>query len=203
MNISPSNIVETGYDQGFKFVDSKGDYYKGFYHKDDKDRYWTGQTHTITSIRIYDTRKPINTDPNSLVKTLGSNNAYNKHYNQNLATVLLKSDFIQPTDTDYSLGFFPRYIVQLKASTIPENNIYELNAINFNKYRNDVSFLNSYNAIVVGWKLTGPLHDTYKDNIRIASGIIDTNKRSIQEAEKFITNLSLYFTDLIQFGKPS
>ena len=53
------------------------------------------------------------------------------------------------------------------------------------------------------WKLTGPLYDVYKDNIRMSSGIIDTNKRSIQEAEKFIPNLSLYFTDLTQFGRPS
>jgi hypothetical protein len=53
------------------------------------------------------------------------------------------------------------------------------------------------------WKLTGPLYDVYKDNIRTASGIIDTNKRSILDAEKTLPNLSLYLIDPLQFGKPS
>ena len=60
-----------------------------------------------------------------------------------------------------------------------------------------------YKSINLVWKLTGPLYDVYRDNIRILSGIIDSNKRSLSEAEKTMPNLSLYLTDPLQFGRPS
>jgi hypothetical protein len=107
-----------------------------------------------------------------------------------------------PTQQDYNNGYFIRYILKPTISS-QLNNFIEVKSDKYNQVvqSNDLQTLYKFANVV--WKLTGPLYDTYKDNIRIASGIIDTNKRSIQEAEKFIPNLSLYFTDLIQFGKPS
>lgn len=53
MYIPESYIIETGYSQGNDFlVMDSGQPYKGFYHKDKKNRYWSEEKHTNTSFLL-------------------------------------------------------------------------------------------------------------------------------------------------------
>jgi hypothetical protein len=204
MYIPVSNIVEVNYTDGFKFVvESTQQKYVGYYHKDKSNNYWSGQTHTDASVRLTDISDNKDTlSNNDITKLNYLNIGYDKLNPKTLPNTSIQSDFILPTNQDYINGFFIRYVVK---PTISTQNI-DFIEITSSKYStiiqsNDLLVLYKPTSLV--WKLTGPLYDVYKDNIRTLSGIIDTNKRSIQEAEKFIPNLSLYFTDLLQFGRPS
>jgi len=202
MYIPVSNIVETGFTSGNQFVvESTQLFYTGYYHKDNSNVYWSGQTHDNSSVVL----KNINS--NNLVDNDTRNNIVNFGYTKLNPKIFPQEsftpDFIIPTKQDYINGFFIRYILK---PTVGVNNVQSLNFIEvkYNKFiqvsqSQDLKTLYKPTSLI--WKLTGPLYDVYKDNIRISSGIIDTNKRSIAEAEKFIPNLSLYFTDLIQFNK--
>lgn len=204
MYIPVSNIVEVDYTDGFKFtVESTQQKYVGYYHKDKSGNYWSGQTHTDSSVKLIDISNNRDTlSSNDIAKLNYLNVGYNKLNPKSLPNTSIQSDFIHPTTQDYINGFFIRYVVKPTISTQTIDFI----EITSSKYSNIIQsndLLTLYKPTSFIWKLTGPLYDVYKDNIKMLSGIIDTNKRSIHEAEKFIPNLSLYFTDLTQFGRPS
>jgi hypothetical protein len=203
MYISPSNIVETGYTQGHQFVLPSGDSYKGFYHKDTKNRYWTGKEHTNSSIQLTNLTggETTNFDLNYLSKNTPISKTFTEIYNQNTDTPLLKNDIIRPSLEDFNKGYFTRYVAQLKSSLQPENNIVELNQTTFNNTVQNSNIIKSYRFASFDWRLTGPLHDRYYNNIRVESGIIDTNLRSLQDVEKkAIPNITLFITDPLQFA---
>jgi hypothetical protein len=205
MYIPASNIVETGFTSGNQFaVNSTQLPYTGYYHKDTSNVYWSGQTHDNSSVVL----KNLNTN-NSTDNNITRNNIVNFGYTKLNPKIFpqetFTSDFIMPTDQDYTDGFFIRYILK---PTVGVNNIQSLNFIEvksnkFTQVSQNSDLKTLYKSINLIWKLTGPLYDVYKDNIRIVSGIIDTNKRSIQETEKLIPNLSLYLIDPLQFAKIS
>lgn len=194
------NIVETGYTQGYQYKNPFNEFYKGFYHKDTSGKYWTGEEHNQLSLPLTNTisNNPITIDyinKNNIVSK-----GFTKNYNNSLDTPLLRNDAVIPTEKDYNNGVFIRYVAQLKASTNPELNIVELNSETFDKVSKDISVIKSYKLVSFGWKLTGPINDVYDNNIRIESGVEDTNLRSLQEAEKTITKLSSVITDPLQFS---
>jgi len=204
MYIPISNIVEVDYTDGFKFVvELTQQKYVGYYHKDKSGNYWSGQTHTESSIKLTDISNSGDTlSSNDIAKLNYLNIGYNKLNPKVLPNTSIQPDFIYPTAQDYINGFFIRYVVKPIISTQPTDFI-EITNSKYSSIIQSNDLLILYKPTSFLWKLTGPLYDVYKDNIRMASGIIDTNKRSIAEAEKFIPNLSLYFTDLTQFGRPS
>lgn len=205
MYIPASNIIEVNYTSGdMLIIESTQQQYIGYYHRDRDNNYWSGQSHTNSSIKLIEKSK--NGGSTFLSNDTTKNNYLNIGYNNLNPKVLpntaIQPDFIFPTSQDYTNGFFIRYVVKPNIST-QLNDFIEITS---NKYLNitqSPDLLVLYTPTSFLWKLTGPLYDVYKDNIRMYSGIIDTNKRSISEAEKFLPNLSLYFTDLKQFGKPS
>ena len=204
MYISPSNIVETGYTQGHQYILPSGENYKGFYHKDNLNRYWTGEKHTNASIRLDNLTNNVNNttiDLNFIAKNNSVSKSYSKIFDKIISSPLLKTNFIQPTADDYSKGYFTRYVAQLKSTTRPELNIVELNKESFDKVTQDSSISKSYRFASFGWKIAGPFYDLYKDNIRIESGIINTNLRSLQDVEKkAITGITLLLKDPTQFA---
>jgi hypothetical protein len=202
--IPASFIIETGYTQGNKLVKTNGNFYKGFYHLDKLNRYWTGEIHTRLSERLFNVVKDdVIFSPDYLTKNNNKTYRYTKLYRESLNTITIKNDFINPTDRDYDSGFMTRYFIQLRATTSPENNIYEVNGNNFNNYINAPNFNNNYKSVSFPWKLSGARFDYYEDNIRVYAGVEDTNRRFIQLNEKSITNLSKYLTDLTQFARLS
>lgn len=190
-----SNIISSGFTNGGDFIiKSNGQSYSGYYFTTTDNKFYTGQTWTSNSVELESVSQSSNTNIfGGIYSTLNPNS---------LPKTAFTADFIIPTQQDYNNGYFIRFVLKPTIST-RLNDFIEVKSDKYNQViqSNDLQTLYKFANVV--WKLTGPLYDTYKDNIRIASGIIDTNKRSIQEAEKFIPNLSLYFTDLIQFGKPS
>ena len=201
MNISSANIVETGYSQDLRFIVASTQlYYSGYYHKDNKGLYWTGEFHTPESQTLTDTRPPIVVDNNYVAKNQAGVIGFTKKYNNVLEAPLLSSDFIRPDFLEYSKGYFTRYFAQLKLTQTPERNIYELNEINYKKLINNTVALQSYNTISIPWKLIGPVYDVYNNNVRVDDGVYDTNLRIVTQAEKTIPGLSAYLNDFLQFS---
>jgi hypothetical protein len=205
MYIPVSNIVETGFTSGNQFVvESTQLFYVGYYHKDTSNIYWSGQTHDNSSVVLKNINTNNSTD-NNLTRNNIANFGYTKLNPKIFPQETFTPDFIMPTEQDYTNGFFIRYILK---PTVGVNNIQSLNFIEvksnkFTQVSQSPDLKTLYKLTSLIWKLTGPLYDVYKDNIRTASGIIDTNKRSILDAEKTLPNLSLYLIDPLQFGRPS
>lgn len=203
MYISPSQIVETGYDQGYRFVTVPNQqFYKGFYHKDNEGRYWTGKEHTGSSVLLQDLQlsSPSGYNDTTAIKFDINNVSFtNKYGNANATTPLLKNDFIMPTNLDYGNGYFIRYLAQLKSSISPY--IVELNGSNFKNYSRIQNMNDHYNFASMPWMLTGVIDDVYNDNIRIIAGVRDSNLRSIQSASKIIKELSTFLTDPLQYTR--
>ena len=194
MYISPSNIIETGYTNGTQFViESNQTIYSGYYHKDKFGNYWTGETHTEDSEQLS------NLLPESPIPANKPISFYNTLNTLELPSTNINSDVIIPSDDDYNKGFFSRYIIRYNNSV--DYKFIEVNKDNFKKIIQLPNISILYNATSVIWKLTGPLNDVYNGNIRVESGIKDTNLRSIQESEKTFSGLSLYLTDPLQFYK--
>ena len=193
MYIPLSNIKSTGYTNGDEFIYvTNSQPYTGPYFIDTKNKIYTGLTYTNDSVEIV---KAI-----SLTNKNQQNDIYSTLLNpKKLPNTVIAPDYIIPTENDYDKGYFVRFLLKPIISTLPNDFI----EVRFNKYNSvsqEPNLQLLYQFVNVIWKLTGPLYDIYDGNIRVKAGIIDTNKRAIAEAEKILPNVSLYFTDLRQFG---
>jgi hypothetical protein len=200
MYIPQSNIVETGYDQSFRFnISDSGQPYNGWFHKDTQNNYWSGEIHTESSFLLVDTRTTIATTVDNVLKNNQSTYKFTKKFTTNLDTPLFKGDLVIPTNDNYTKGYYTRYIVQLKASVQPY--IVEINELNYNTLSNEPVVRDAYKVVQMLWKLTGPQFDVYDGNIRRISGVEDTNLRSLQMASKTIPLISTVFTNPLQFTR--
>jgi hypothetical protein len=192
------NIYYT--DGGEYIVSTTGLYYVGYYHKDTLGGIWTDKTHSVSSIKLNLPKKNtldthINTfNGNSVVLatiTKKTQNPINTNINQPLQNAL------PPTSEDYSKTYFTRYIIKYKLSSqsyfveTNKNEYYKLQQSSDQKY---------YYFAEVLWKISGPLYDIKQDNVLIVGGIIDSNKRSVQEAEKTVSDISSYLVDLTLYS---
>jgi hypothetical protein len=198
MYIPNSNIIETGYDQNNRFVIiANNQIYKGYWHKDSKGKYWSGKEHTNESLGLRDTTFNGDITLDYISKNNQTSYGFTKRYKFDLNSTLYKNEFVKPTENDYIVGYYTRYIAQLKASTQPY--IIELSKENYTALIEDIPTFRMYNTVSLLWKLTGPKYDIIKNNIRVESGIVDTNLRSIQHASKTISDVSKLLTDPLQF----
>lgn len=200
MYISPSAIIETGYaQQGSFVVSSNRQPYKGYYHKDNKERYWSGKNHDNNSlllINLAEVNSLKNQPPDYSLKNNVVSYGFTKHYDIPNAPTLYKGDFVTPTKEEYNTGYFTRYVIQLISSQSPY--IVEINKDNYAKLtQTEDKFY--YNTVEMLWKLIGPLDDIFENNIRVEAGVRDTNLRSLQEAEKKIPGLTKVFNNPLQF----
>ena len=123
--------------------------------------------------------------------TKKTQNPINTSVNQPLQNAL------PPTSEDYNKTYFTRYIIKYKLSSQPyfvetdKNEYYRLQQSSDQKY---------YHFAEVLWKISGPLYDVKQNNVLIVGGIIDSNKRSTQEAEKNMLGISNYLTDLTLYS---
>ena len=63
---------------------------------------------------------------------------------------------------------------------------------NLSKYFNNVELL---------WKISGPLYDVKENDILMKGGVIDSNLRSIDQAQKNMPGIRDYLTDLTLYYK--
>lgn len=95
--------------------------------------------------------------------------------------LVLKNDFIRPTDQDYINEKFNRYYIQDRRTKI----IVEVNKENYKRF----NALNYTISVVISWILKGPVGDINKGPY-IYFGASSQNKESIVEAEETIKGLS-------------
>jgi hypothetical protein len=176
--------------------------YVGYYHKDTLGGVWTDKEHSVDSIKLILVTSQ-NSIPNNISISSTDSISYYQIKQKSNNTVITDSsvpvsDSLPPTQDDYQKTYFSRYILQYKLSSSP---IYI--EVNKNTYYTVLSSPDSlfYNTVEVLWKISGPLYDIKKDNVLIQGGIIDSNKRSVQEAEKTIKGISNYLTDLTLYAK--
>lgn len=104
------------------------------------------------------------------------------------------------TREDYKLGIITRYFYKKINSNY--KTIKEINQEVYTSILNKEKTYDYISNIVtkLPWKISGPLHDEYQNNILINPGIIDTNKRQIQIAERNFPGLSNYLVNPAEFS---
>jgi len=174
--------------------------YEGYYHKDLNGRSYTGKEHTNESILLI----PFIFVTPSNVNVNGSSTVSNQYYNLNNSTSLTisvpipPSDSLPPTQQDYEQSFYVRYIMQYKLSKQPV--FVEVNKITYYQYFN-TSNKKYFNFAEVPWKISGPLYDVKENNVLVEGGIIDSNLKSIDMANRIMPGVRNYFTDVTLYAK--
>jgi hypothetical protein len=107
----------------------------------------------------------------------------------------------KPTEEDYKKGKITRYFARQRNGT--QFKIMEINQQTYDNLLNNRGGLNTslWKVISIFWQISGPLRDVRVNNIRTRAGIIDTNQRVLDNAEKNFIGIKQYLSDLQQFSK--
>lgn len=113
------------------------------------------------------------------------------------------SYFPQPNENDYKRGYVIRYF------TKKENERGFVTEISEDEYNNIVNGtadydISMYQTTKILWKLTGPLRSQRKSQYDTTAGIIDTNQRLTESANKtFLGIVDFIGGDYAKFAKPT
>jgi hypothetical protein len=113
------------------------------------------------------------------------------------------SYYPQPTEQDYTKGYVIRYF------TKKENQngfIIEISEEEYNSIINGTTDydIRLYQVTKILWKLTGPLNNTRKSQYNIIPGIIETNQRLTETANKnFLGIVEFIGGDYTKFARPT
>jgi hypothetical protein len=107
----------------------------------------------------------------------------------------------KPTDQDYKRGKITRYFARQRNGT--QFKLMEIDQTTYDNLSNNKGGLNSslWKIISIFWQISGPLRDERVNNIRTRAGIIDTNQRVLNNAEKNFIGIKQYLTNLTQFSR--
>jgi hypothetical protein len=106
-----------------------------------------------------------------------------------------------PTEADYQVGRITRYIARQKGGT--QFRVMEIDKTTFDnltKQRGDVNY-STWRAISIQWQISGPLNDELVNGIKVRPGIIDTNEKILNQAEKNFIGIKQYLSNLTQFAR--
>jgi hypothetical protein len=105
----------------------------------------------------------------------------------------------QATDDDTIVGVMTRYFIYKRNE--PNRVFFEIDPIQAQSYKTKKSGINSslYGLIEFQWKLNGPEHDVYENNILMQPGVVDTNKRIILRHSKKFRKLAEIVTNYKEF----
>jgi len=112
--------------------------------------------------------------------------------------------YIEPIPSDYKRGFFYRYFIHQRNDNY--GRIKEIDKGQFDKLSDGGGGLNPnfYKGVALRWKLTGPERDILKGGIISKTGILDTNRRTLQEKDFILKGVSTYLNNrLLQFSEHS
>ena len=106
-----------------------------------------------------------------------------------------------PTAEDYQKGKITRYFARQRNGT--QFRVMEISKDTFDALNNRSKGLNTslWKTTSIFWQISGPERTQVVNGIRRQAGIIDTNQRVIEQAEKNFIGLKQYLTDLKQFSK--
>jgi hypothetical protein len=107
----------------------------------------------------------------------------------------------RPTDIDYEAGKITRYLARQRSGTTFK--IMEIDKATYDAFQNNNTKENYalWKPISIFWQISGPLRNERINNITTRAGIIDTNQRVLDNAEKNFIGIKQYLTNLTQFSK--
>jgi hypothetical protein len=116
-----------------------------------------------------------------------------------------KPNFYYPTPTqeDYKKGYIIRYFTKKENQ---KGNIIEISRDEYNNIVNGTTDydIRLYQVITILWKITGPLNNKRLSQYNIIPGIIETNQRLTESANKnFLGILEFIAGDYTKFAKPT
>jgi len=106
----------------------------------------------------------------------------------------------RPTEADYKVGRITRYIARQKGGT--QFRVMEIDKTtydNLTKQRGDLNY-SVWRAISIQWQISGPLNDELVNGIKVRPGIIDTNEKILNQAEKNFIGIKQYLSNPTQFA---
>ena len=174
---------------------------------------YTGPYYTTFDGKSYTGANPYTPYSNSLTKiesdefsdqVIGENvGEYNFLKPSNLSTSLIDpTPFTpKPTDEDYKKSKITRYFARQRNGT--QFKIMEINQTTYDNLNDRRGGLNYslWKVITIFWQISGPIRDERVNNIRTRAGIIDTNQRVLDNAEKNFIGIKQYLSDLQQFSR--
>jgi hypothetical protein len=180
----------------FKLADGK-DYVGPYYTTFDGKSFTgnspiTGRSNPLTPVPVL----PNNVYQDPIVASYDSLKPNNK------ATLVDPTPFTPtPTEADYQVGKITRYLARQRNGT--QFKIMEISKQTFDDMQNRRNGANFalWKTISIFWQISGPLRDERVDNIKTRAGIIDTNQRILDTAEKNFIGIKQYLSDLKQFSR--
>lgn len=97
-----------------------------------------------------------------------------------------------PSDKDYKVGYIERYVV----SKINYNDITEVSSDVYSKIDS-----NFFKKVKFKWKITGVLNSKYDGKMLLQQGVIEFNKKQVEQINTIIRGVNDVFSNLTQFYK--
>jgi len=195
-----SRIIENQKANPGEFTLPDGTSYSGPYYITFDGKIFSGANpYTPGSIPL--NRAVLNKNEDPTISDL-NNIDYNSLKSNKLATLIDPIPYTpKPTEEDYKRGKITRYFARQRNGI--QFKIMEINQQTYDNMVNNRGGLNTsiWKVISIFWQISGPLRDERVGNIRTRAGIIDTNQRVLDNAEKNFIGLKQYLTDLKQFAK--
>ena len=207
MGYIPKSLVNTGlYTNGGEFTTSDGKPYKGDYHQLFDGEVASGKTpNSPNSQPLITNYSPI--QQNNYIVPTQENVDYASLQPANQELYSSSGDplpyFPIITGTDYKRGQIIRYFAKKRNENPPQ--IREITKDAFSDLNSSAGQYNYalWTVTSVFWKISGPLRDSLNKNGVKTSGIIDTNKRLVENANKDFKGIRQYLSNLIQFAVKS
>jgi hypothetical protein len=183
-----------------QFTLPNGKEYTGFYYTTFDGKSFTGANPTPTSIPLTTIIiKDINANPDIKTNQVIEYNGLNQTIDVNLVDPTPFTP--RPTEADYKVGRITRYIARQKGGT--QFRVMEIDKSTFDnltKQRGDLNY-SVWRAISIQWQISGPLNDELVNGIKVRPGIIDTNEKILNQAEKNFIGIKQYLSNPTQFAR--
>jgi hypothetical protein len=198
-----SRIIENQTANPGQFKTSNGEEYTGPY-------YTTFDGKSFTGINPYALNsRPLTTYPTEKTDTSSTSTLDSIAYN-NIKPSSIQAQLVDPTpftpiptEADYQKGKITRYFARQRNGTtfkIMETSQQTYTDLTTNKNGSNYAL---WKATSLFWQISGPLRNERINNITTRAGIIDTNQRIVDQAEKSFIGIKQYLSDLTQFARVS
>lgn len=202
----PTSKVLKNQNSSGEFLDSSGKTYQGKYYTTYDGRSFSGPS---PEIGPSEPLQKINEYPSSpvlsglnLTEIQKESLASKTNVSSNRIPGKPNSYYAQPTSDDYRRGYVIRYF------TKKENNAFitEISELEYNNIVNGTADydIRLYQTAKILWKITGPLNSQRKSQYNVIPGIIETNKRLTESANKtFLGILDYIGGEYTKFARPT
>jgi hypothetical protein len=194
-----SRIIENQQANQGEFLLPDGKDYTGPYYTTFDGKFFTGSNpYTLNSRPLIPTA--LSADPEFVDLTKEKYDSLNSSL-LNLSLIDPTPFTPTPTSEDYRKGKITRYFARQRNGR--QFKLMEINKDTFEALNNRSKGLNTslWKTISIFWQISGPERTQIVNGIKTQAGIIDTNQRILDNAEKTFIGLKQYLTDLKQFAR--